>query len=70
MPHQLGSEQQQRLAAFYGCQGPPKGLGELLWLEGLTAGEIESVTGVKAATVAVRLSRVRKELALREVKHA
>jgi RNA polymerase sigma-70 factor, ECF subfamily len=42
----------------------------LLWLEGLTAGEIESVTGVKAATVAVRLSRVRKELATREVKHA
>ena len=42
----------------------------LLWLEGLTAGEIENVTGVKAATVAVRLSRIRKELATREVKHA
>ena len=42
----------------------------LLWLEGLTAAEIESVTGVKAATVAVRLSRIRKELATREVKHA
>ena len=42
----------------------------LLWLEGLTAAEIESVTGVKAATVAVRLSRIRKALATREVKHA
>jgi RNA polymerase sigma factor (sigma-70 family) len=34
----------------------------LLWLEGLTATEIEAVTGVKAATVAVRLSRIRKQL--------
>ncbi len=34
----------------------------LLWLEGLTAAEIEIVTGVKAATVAVRLSRIRKQL--------
>jgi RNA polymerase sigma factor (sigma-70 family) len=34
----------------------------LLWLEGLTAPEIEEVTGVQAATVAVRLSRVRKQL--------
>lgn len=42
----------------------------LLWLEGLTATEIEGVTGVKAATVAVRLSRIRKGLATREVKHA
>lgn len=42
----------------------------LLWLEGLTAGEIEGVTGVKAATIAVRLSRLRKQLASREVKHA
>ena len=42
----------------------------LLWLEGLTAAEIEGVTGMKAATVAVRLSRIRKALATREVKHA
>ena len=42
----------------------------VLWLEGLTAGEIETVTGLKAATVAVRLSRIRKALATREVKHA
>lgn len=34
----------------------------LLWLEGLSAAEIEHVTGVKAATVAVRLSRIRKRL--------
>jgi RNA polymerase sigma-70 factor (ECF subfamily) len=34
----------------------------LLWLEGLSAVEIEEVTGVKAATVAVRLSRIRKHL--------
>ena len=34
----------------------------LLWLEGLTASEIEGVTGVKSATVAVRLSRIRKQL--------
>jgi RNA polymerase sigma-70 factor (ECF subfamily) len=34
----------------------------LLWLEGLSAAEIEEVTGVKAATVAVRLSRIRKQL--------
>ena len=34
----------------------------LLWLEGLSAAEIETVTGVKAATVAVRLSRIRKQL--------
>lgn len=34
----------------------------LLWLEGLTAAEIEDVTGVKSATVAVRLSRIRKQL--------
>jgi len=34
----------------------------LLWLEGLSAAEIEAVTGVKAATVAVRLSRIRKQL--------
>ena len=34
----------------------------LLWLEGLSAAEIEEVTGVKPATVAVRLSRIRKHL--------
>jgi DNA-directed RNA polymerase specialized sigma24 family protein len=34
----------------------------LLWLEGLSASEIEGVTGVKAATVAVRLSRIRRQL--------
>lgn len=40
----------------------------LLWLEGLSAAEIEEVTGVKSATVAVRLSRIRKRLAPAEVK--
>ena len=40
----------------------------LLWLEGLTAPEIEEVTGVHAATVAVRLSRIRKQLTRAEVK--
>ena len=39
----------------------------LLWLEGLSAAEIEDVTGVKAATVAVRLSRIRKQLSPSEV---
>ena len=34
----------------------------LLWLEGLSAAEIEEVTGIKSATVAVRLSRIRKHL--------
>lgn len=34
----------------------------LLWLEGLSAAEIEDVTGIKSATVAVRLSRMRKHL--------
>jgi RNA polymerase sigma factor (sigma-70 family) len=34
----------------------------LLWLEGLSAAEIEAVTGVKAATVAVRLGRIRRSL--------
>jgi RNA polymerase sigma factor (sigma-70 family) len=34
----------------------------LLWLEGLSAAEIEDVTGIKSATVAVRLSRIRKQL--------
>ncbi len=40
----------------------------LLWLEGLTATEIEEVTGVQAATVAVRLGRIRKQLTPTEVK--
>ena len=40
----------------------------LLWLEGLTAPEIEEVTGVQAATVAVRLSRIRNQLTSTEVK--
>ena len=39
----------------------------LLWLEGLSAAEIEEVTGVKSATVAVRLSRIRKQLTPVEV---
>jgi RNA polymerase sigma factor (sigma-70 family) len=34
----------------------------LLWLEGLSAAEIEEVTGITAATVAVRLSRIRRAL--------
>ena len=34
----------------------------VLWLEGLSAAEIEQVTGIKASTVAVRLSRIRKQL--------
>lgn len=41
----------------------------LLWLEGLSAAEIEDVTGVKSATVAVRLSRIRKQLSPIEVSH-
>jgi RNA polymerase sigma factor (sigma-70 family) len=39
----------------------------LLWLEGLTAHEIEDVTGLRAATVAVRLSRIRKQLQPEEI---
>ena len=39
----------------------------LLWLEGLSAAEIEDVTGVKSATVAVRLSRIRKQLSPVEI---
>jgi RNA polymerase sigma factor (sigma-70 family) len=41
----------------------------LLWLEGLSAAEIQDVTGIKAATVAVRLSRIRQQLANREASH-
>ena len=39
----------------------------LLWLEGLSGAEIEDVTGIKAATVAVRLSRIRRALQPNEV---
>ena len=39
----------------------------LLWLEGLSAAEIEDVTGIRAATVAVRLSRIRRTLQPAEV---
>lgn len=39
----------------------------LLWLEGLSGAEIEEVTGIKAATVAVRLSRIRRALQPNEV---
>jgi DNA-directed RNA polymerase specialized sigma24 family protein len=39
----------------------------LLWLEGLSAAEIEEVTGIKSTTVAVRLSRIRKQLSPVEV---
>lgn len=42
--------------------GPADRTLTLLWLEGLSATEIEAVTGVKSATVAVRLSRIRKQL--------
>ncbi len=41
----------------------------VLWLEGLSAAEIEQVTGIKAGTVAVRLSRIRKQLRPVEVTH-
>jgi RNA polymerase sigma-70 factor, ECF subfamily len=34
----------------------------LLWLEGLSGAEIEEVTGVRSATVAVRLGRIRRRL--------
>lgn len=40
----------------------------LLWLEGLSAAEIEGVTGIKAATIAVRLGRIRRSLQPTEVK--
>lgn len=40
----------------------------LLWLEGLTAPEIEEVTGIQASTVAVRLGRIRKQLTPTEIK--
>jgi DNA-directed RNA polymerase specialized sigma24 family protein len=34
----------------------------ILWLEGLTMPEIEEVSGIRAGTVAVRLTRIRKRL--------
>jgi RNA polymerase sigma factor (sigma-70 family) len=40
----------------------------LLWLEGLSGAEIEEVTGIKAPTVAVRLSRIRRALQSSEAK--
>ncbi len=44
------------------AMGPGDRTLTLLWLEGLSAAEIEEVTGVRAATVAVRLSRLRRQL--------
>jgi RNA polymerase sigma-70 factor (ECF subfamily) len=35
----------------------------VLYLEGLTAAEIEAVTGVSAGAVATRLTRIRQRLA-------
>jgi RNA polymerase sigma factor (sigma-70 family) len=35
----------------------------ILWLEGLSMPEIEEVSGIRAGTVAVRLTRIRKRLA-------
>jgi RNA polymerase sigma factor (sigma-70 family) len=40
----------------------------LLWLEGLSAAETEDVTGIRASTVAVRLSRIRRALQSTEAK--
>ena len=54
--------QQIALAAAIRAMKPADRTVVLLWLEGLSAAEIEAVTGVKAATVAMRLSRVRKQL--------
>jgi RNA polymerase sigma factor (sigma-70 family) len=34
-----------------------------LWLEGFSMSEIEDVTGMRAGTVAVRLTRIRREIA-------
>ena len=34
----------------------------ILWLEGLTMPEIEDVSGMRAGTVAVRLTRIRKRM--------
>jgi RNA polymerase sigma-70 factor (ECF subfamily) len=51
------------------CMKPVDRTLTVLWLEGLTAAEIEDVTGVKAATVAVRLSRIRKQLQPSQVNH-
>ena len=38
----------------------------VLYLEGMTAGEIEAVTGLSAASIATRLTRVRQRLAIRQ----
>ena len=35
----------------------------VLYLEGLSASEIERVTGIRAGTVSVRLTRIRQNLA-------
>jgi DNA-directed RNA polymerase specialized sigma24 family protein len=41
-----------------------------LWLEGLTMAEIEQVTGMRTGTVAVRLTRIRRQLSdATEVNH-
>jgi RNA polymerase sigma-70 factor (ECF subfamily) len=53
------------LAQAIGAMSPADRTITLLWLEGLTAAEIEDVTGIKAATVAVRMSRLRKQLSER-----
>ena len=60
----------RRLALKRAVAGLPPGDRTLvlLWLEGLSAGEIEDVTGIKAATVAVRLSRIRRSLEPSEVR--
>jgi RNA polymerase sigma-70 factor (ECF subfamily) len=68
-PHSAGEPDLRRLAlerAIAGLNPADRAL-TLLWLEGLSAAEIEDVTGVKAATVAVRLSRIRKQLRPDEV---
>lgn len=49
---------QQAIASL----SPADRLLTLLWLEGLTAAEIQEVTGVQPGTVAVRLSRIRQRL--------
>jgi RNA polymerase sigma factor (sigma-70 family) len=35
----------------------------ILYLEGLSASEIEKITGIRAGTVSVRLTRIRQHLA-------
>ena len=63
-PAVTGDMELRRLAlkrAIAGMKSADRTL-TLLWLEGLSAADIEEVTGVKAATVAVRLSRIRQQL--------